>query len=215
MAVSKKAGSTSRSDDCWAKASFTKPDFTRPFAGTGHPLLFLFVAIAAITFTTVQWRLANGLANLRATGFCERARQCSIAKERAKPSAGFQLRKAKVSLNAGLAQNFLFCRAEKGLKKTEEVKRHLLCQGRRPQTLSMPSSPNDQSMSAELGLVMRRASDSPIQALKPRKWSCYSSTEHAECASSFTLFWSAAIGCGTASITHARLKTRSHLNVHP
>ena len=42
-----------------------------------------------------------------------------MAKELAKPSACFQLRRAKVSLNAGLAQNFLFRSAEKGLKKAE------------------------------------------------------------------------------------------------
>ena len=66
-----------RSEDCWEKASIRQPDFTSALAGTGHLLLFLFVAIAAITFTAVQWRLANGLANLQVTVFCERARQCS------------------------------------------------------------------------------------------------------------------------------------------
>ena len=43
-------------------------------------------------------------------------------------------------------------------------------------------------MSAVLGFVTHRASDSPIQALKPRKSSGNSTTEHAECASLFALF---------------------------
>ena len=42
-----------------------------------------------------------------------------MAKALAKPSACFHLRWARVSLNAGLAHFFLFCRFEKGLKKAE------------------------------------------------------------------------------------------------
>ena len=49
--------------------------------------------------------------------FCERARQFGMAEAMAKPSACIHLRWATVSLNAGLAQCFLFCRVEKGLKK--------------------------------------------------------------------------------------------------
>ena len=36
------------------KGSITQPDFKRLFAGAGRQLLFLFVAIAVITFNTVQ-----------------------------------------------------------------------------------------------------------------------------------------------------------------
>ena len=201
--MSKKAGS-SRSEGSWMKRSITQPDFTRPFA---------------ITFTAVQWRLASSFANLRVTVFCERARQCGMAKVMAKPSACIHLRWATVSLNAGLAQLFLILLRWKGLEEGKRKwKRHLLCQGRRPRTLSckdMSSSSSDQSMSAELGFFTHRASDSPIQAVKPRKWSCHSTAEHAECVSLFALFWLAATGRGTASITHVRVKTQSVLNVHP
>ena len=53
VALSKKAGS-SRSEASLVKGSITQPDFTRSFEGAGRQLLFLFVAIAAITFTAVQ-----------------------------------------------------------------------------------------------------------------------------------------------------------------
>ena len=106
---------------------------------------------------------------MRVTGFCERARQCGMAKALAKPSACFQLRWARVSLNAGMAQVLLFLPCRKGLEEgRRKWKRHLLCQGRRPQMLGckdLSSSPSDQSMKAELGLLARRASHSPIQAL--------------------------------------------------
>ena len=119
MALSKKAGS-SRSEASRMKGSITQPDFKRLFAGAGRQLLFLFVAIEAITFNTVQWRLAS---SLRVTVFCERARQCGMAVAMAKPSACIHLRWATVSLNAGLAQFFLFCRVEKGLKKATGSRR--------------------------------------------------------------------------------------------
>ena len=53
VALSKKAGS-SRSEASRMKGSITQPDFKRLFAGASRQLLFLFVAIAAITFNTVQ-----------------------------------------------------------------------------------------------------------------------------------------------------------------
>ena len=89
------------------------------------------------------------------------------------------------------AQFFVFCRVERLEEGIRKWKRHLLCKERRPRMHSckdMSSSSSDQSMSAELGFVTRRASNSPIQALKPCKGSCYSTTEHAECASLFALF---------------------------
>ena len=118
VALSKKAGS-SRSEASWMKGSITQPDFKRLFADAGRQLLSLFVAIAAITFNTVQWRLASSFANPRVTVFCERARQCGMAQAMAKPSACIHLWWATVSLNAGLAHFFLFCRVEKGLKKAK------------------------------------------------------------------------------------------------
>ena len=137
----------------------------------------------------------------------------------AKPSVCIHLRWATVSVNAGLAQFFLFCRVEKGLKKATGSGRGICFAKEGGQERSfaktLSSSSSDQTMSAELGFVTHRASDSPIQALQPRKWSGHPTTEHAECASLFALFWSAATGRGTASITHAGLKTRSDLNVHP
>ena len=53
VALLRKAGS-SRSEASWVKGSLTQLDFTRPFAGHVRQLLFLFEAIAAITFTAVQ-----------------------------------------------------------------------------------------------------------------------------------------------------------------
>ena len=61
-------------------------------------------------------------------------------------------------------------------------------------------------MSAELGSFTHRACDSPIQALKLRKRSCNLATEHAEYASLFALFWSAATGRSTASIPARQAK---------
>ena len=122
MALSKKAGS-GRSEASWVKGSITQPDFTRPFAGASRQLLFLFAAIAAITFTgtAAQWRLASSFTNLRVTVFCERARQCGMDKAMAKPSACTHLRWATVILNAGLAQFFLFCRVERAWRRQKEV----------------------------------------------------------------------------------------------
>ena len=90
------------------KGSTTQPDFTRPFAGAGRQLLFLFVAIGALTFTAVHLRLASSFATLRVTVICNRARQVSMDKAMAKPSACIYLRWATVSLNAGLAHFFIF-----------------------------------------------------------------------------------------------------------
>ena len=43
---------------------------------------------------------------------------------------------------------------------------------------NMASTTSNQSMNAEVGLLTRRATHSPIQALKPNKRSGYSTTDH-------------------------------------
>ena len=120
MALSKKAGS-SQSEASWVKVSTKQPDLTSPFPGAGCQLLFLFVAIAALTFTAVQWRSARSFANLWVTFFCERVRQCGMAKALAKRSASFHLCWARVSLNAGLAHIFFVVALKGAWRRQKEV----------------------------------------------------------------------------------------------